>query len=107
MSRIPGSLQSTFGSFEAFQKMMAQMWNVLAVAFNGNISFGDGTKIDNINGTWISVTTPGSANTDFAVSHNLNRLPVGYLPMSKSAACDVYTGSVAATNTALTLRATV
>src|SRR5215469_9223478 len=104
--RIPGSLQETKGSFDTFIRMMAQMWNILATTINGNISFGDGTSINNINGTWINTVTPNTPNTDFTLNHNLQRLPVGYLIMKKSAACDIYTGSVAPTSTAVTLRAT-
>jgi len=90
-----------------FLQALLRAWNRLAVIINGRISFGDGTDPDNIDGAWVSVTTPGVANTDFTVTHNLNRIPVGYIIMSKNAACDIYTGSVAATATQLTLRGTV
>lgn len=80
---------------------------LLARAINGRLSFGDGVERDNLDGEWISVTTPATPNTDFVVTHNLGRLPVGYWLMRKSAACDIYTGGTAATVTQLTLRATV
>lgn len=79
----------------------------IARALNGRIGFGDGTESENIEGTWISVTTPGTPNTDFTVTHGLGRLPVGHLVMSKAAAVDVYDGSVAATVSQITLKATV
>jgi len=82
-------------------------WQYVSKILNGLFSFGDGTNRDNIAGNWVNVTTPVAPNTDFAVNHNLGQLPVGYLVMQKSAACDVYTGSVAATKTQITLRATV
>jgi hypothetical protein len=90
-----------------FVQMLGKMWRNLAQAFNGQISFGDGTNVDNINGAWVNTTTPVAPNTDFTVNHNLNRLPVGYLVMAKDRAVDVYTGSIAATLTQITLRATV
>ena len=86
---------------------LRKTYEQLARVVNGLLSFGDGTSRDNIDGNWITVTTPGTPNTDFIVNHNLNRIPVGYIVMSKNAACDIYTGSVAATATQLTLRATV
>lgn len=82
-------------------------WTRLAKVVNMHISFGNPTSgSDNVDGVWASVVTPGVANTDFTITHNLGRVPVGYIPMTKSAACDIYTGSVAATTTQLTLRAT-
>lgn len=79
----------------------------IARALNGRIGFGDGTDSENVEGTWISVTTPGTPNTDFTVTHGLDRLPSGYLVMSKAAAVDIFDGSVAATVSQITLKATV
>lgn len=86
--------------------MLRRQWEYLARVVNYHIGFGDGTSSDNVDGTWINVTSPNVANTDFTVNHNLQRIPAGYHVWQKSAACDVYTGAVAATSTQLTLRAT-
>jgi hypothetical protein len=93
--------------FNAFYKGFKRVWEQTARIINGGLSFGAGTNKDNIDGAWIAVTTPAGANTDFAVTHNLGRIPVGYIVMTKSAACDIYTGSVGGTTTQLTLRGTV
>lgn len=74
---------------------------------NGQLSFGDGLSPDNINGRWVDVVSPVGANTDFTVSHNLGRLPVGYWIMQSDKSCNIYTGSIAATTTQLTLKADV
>jgi hypothetical protein len=100
-------IEPTKKSLNDFMQMIKTVYQNFTLAFNGNIGFGDGTLLDNINGSWINVVAPAGANTDFTVNHNLNRLPVGYLAMQKDRACDVYTGSVVATKTQLTLRATV
>src|SRR6266403_1108071 len=94
-------------SLNDFVQMLKTVYQNFVQILNGNIGFGDGTNLDNINGSWINVVAPVGANTDFTVNHNLGRLPVGYLVMQKDRACDVYTGSVGATLTQLTLRATV
>lgn len=94
-------------SLSNFVQMIKNIYQNFTQAFNGNIGFGDGTNADNINGSWINVVAPVAPNTDFTVNHNLGRLPVGYWIMQKDRACDVYTGGVASTTTALTLRATV
>lgn len=91
----------------AFGWMLQKSWRNLTTLINGKLGFGDGVHADNIDGVWVSVVTPGVPNTDFLVTHNLGRKAVGYLPMTKSAACDLYTGSVAGTNNQITLRATV
>src|SRR6266436_6069231 len=94
-------------SLSSFVQMIRTVYQNFVVAFNGQIGFGDGTNLDNINGSWINVVAPVAPNTDFTVNHNLGRLPVGDWIMQKDRATDVYTGSVAATATQLTLRATV
>lgn len=94
-------------SLKKFVEMLRQVYQNLVRVINGNLGFGDGTKTDNIDGNWINVVAPAAPNTDFTVNHNLQRLPVGYWVMVKDRACDVYTGSVLATKTQITLRATV
>ncbi len=86
---------------------LKRQYEETARALNGRIGFGDGTDSENIEGTWISVTTPGTPNTDFTVTHGLDRLPSGYLVMSKAAAVDIFDGGVAATISQITLKATV
>lgn len=100
-------IEPTQTSLGSFLRMLSKMWENLARLINGNVTFGDGTNIDNINGSWINVTAPATPNTDFVVNHNLGRLPSGYLIMEKDRACDVYTGSAAPTKTQITLRVTV
>jgi hypothetical protein len=109
---LPASFQfkivePTKKALDDFTRMLFSLWQGLALLINGNITFGDGTIIDNINGTWFNITAPVAPNTDFTLNHNLNRIPAGYLVMEKDRACDVYTGSVAPTTTQITLRATV
>jgi len=91
---------------DALAQDLESVWQRVAKLLNGGISFGDGTQSDNVDGVWINAITPGVANTDFTVTHNLGRVPAGYIVKSKSAACDIYDGSVAASETQLTLRAT-
>src|SRR6266481_2777881 len=94
-------------SLSDFVQMLKTVYQNFIQVLNGNIGFGDGTIPDNISGSWINVVAPVAPNTDFTVNHNLQRLPVGYWIMQKDRACDVYTGSVAATSSQLTLRASV
>lgn len=57
-------------------------------ALRGNISYGrqgqnatvpqGGLVTDNIDGAFGSIADSGSANTQFAVTHNLNRVPIGF-----------------------------
>ncbi len=100
-------VKPTEKSLKLFVTMLRSVYQNLVNVVNGDLGFGDGTLADNVSGAWINVVAPVTPNTDFTVTHNLNRLPVGYWPMQKDRACDVYTGSVASTKTQLTLRATV
>jgi hypothetical protein len=101
------TISPTQSALDNFVQMIKNVYQNLVTVINGNIGFGDGTNSDNISGNWATVITPNVANTDFVITHNLGRVPVGYLVMIKSAAVDVYTGSAAATKTQITLRATV
>lgn len=67
---------------------------------NGNVQFDSNFKSQTV-----SVTFPAGA-TDVSVQHNLNKTGVNYLAARKSAPCDVYTGSGAATNNTVVLRGT-
>lgn len=76
----------------------------------GNISYGTGINNDveqNISGAWVAATTPVTPDTDFTVTHNLNRVPVGFHLVFKNASCDVYNGSIAATEVQMTFKANV
>lgn len=86
--------------------MWRRLYEQLAKAFNGQVSFGNGVKKDNIDGVWVSFTQ-AIANVDFVLTHNLGRIPVGYIPMTKSVASDVYNGTVAPTKTQITLKVSV
>lgn len=107
---------ATVGSLkQASQERLSPRWLRLrqwiertARIVNGNIEFGNPTSGPaNIRGAWVTVTTPGVANTDFTITHNLGRAAVGYLIVAKTAACDVYTSPTVNNNptTNLILRA--
>ena len=63
----------------------------VARAINGNIEFGspqDGPI--NMSGMWVNTITPGVANTEFTVTHNLGRIPNGILVASVDKAAIIY-----------------
>jgi len=96
-----------------------QTYQQLALAINGNISFGqviggsnliNGAAVSrsqscNIDGVWANVTTPNPAGTSFTVTHNLGRTPSGWIIMQKTAAVDIFI--ISATTTQITFQATV
>lgn len=97
---------NTKWSLSQLYKSLQQAWQNLASVVNQNIQFGNSTSgAANVNGVWVNFVV-AAANVDQLLTHNLGRIPAGYLVMSKSVACDVYTGSVGATTTKITLRGT-
>lgn len=84
-----------------FQGGIKRLWDQLSKAFNGNVSFGDGTSSDNVAGAWagpvITVVSPGV----FVVTHNLGRIPVGWFIAKKDGFEDVK--FISSTTTTLTL----
>jgi hypothetical protein len=94
---------------------------------SGNVSPGNGLtfdlngqpltfSIDNMSGCILRIAALGNpvgapgawtaSNTDHVITHNLNKIPYGYLVIAKSKPCDVYWGSLPATNTTITLKIT-
>lgn len=73
-----------------------------------NISFGqtvDNKDLSqNMDGWWASVTTPGSANTEFTVPHGLGRVPVGFLIFSRTKAGTTYKSTTAWTTSNIYLK---
>ena len=67
---------------------------------NGNVDLGSisgvGTGAIGVQGNLslaqVGATSPGAANTDFPVTHNLGRIPTGFLVTNRSAPCHVYGG---------------
>lgn len=89
-----------------FAAMLQRLYQQLARLVNGGLTFGDGTSPDNLS-VFYSTQTPAVAGVDFTLTHNLGRVPAGYLAIEKSAPCDLYTGSVSPTATQITLRTSV
>ena len=59
----------------------------IAKAVNGGLDFGDSSQVNttagttytgNMNGQWANVAAPATPNTEFAIPHNLNRIPSFY-----------------------------
>ena len=64
----------------------------LSKKLNGLISLGNsdnGTWAGNLDAQHITFLTPG-ANTEFVVSHGLDRIPRGYFAVRKDRAADLY-----------------
>lgn len=92
MSQINRTPQ--FNGIETTYFGLQREYNV-AKAVNGGIDFGDSSQTalgpgtaysGNMNGQWANVTAPVAANTEFAVPHNLNRIPSMYFWISDRAA---------------------
>ena len=65
----------------------------------GATSFGGG----NMNVAHAGATSPNPANSDFAVTHNLGRVPSSFLVTNRSAPCNVYGGGTSWTTTQIFL----
>jgi len=75
---------------------------------NGQITFGDGSDIDNIKGEWTTVTTVGiTPGTNIAVPHKVGVVPPGFILMVPPVGGYVSRGNVAWTTTHLYLQCSV
>lgn len=84
------------------EKVQEQLYKIL----RQGISFGDGTNSDNIDGVFAATTTPGVANTELAITHTLQRVPVGFDIKKKDAICDIYASATPWTKTQIFIKAT-
>lgn len=87
--------------------MVRKLYEQLARVLNGLVSFGNGLSRDNIDGEWATIPDTGPANTDFTVTHNMLRLPVGAWIMRQTKGGVIYDGTVPWDDTTITLKCTV
>jgi len=105
--RIPRQLFAGERS-EDLARFLKGAWEELARIVNGNLRFGEPSiGPDNIDGAWYSATTPGVADTEFTVTHNLNRVPVGFILFSIDKAGVVYRSATSWTTTQAFLKCNV
>ncbi len=81
--------------------------NNLFLALRNNVAFGistDGLLGSNIDGQYQVVADTGNANTQFSITHTLNRVPNGYIVVKNDTDGVVYDGTSANTSTTLFLR---
>ena len=79
----------------------------LFFAMQGRLAFGestDGVDGENIEGEFQVVADTGTANTEFAVAHTLNKVPNGYIVVKNNKNGVVYDGTTANSATNLYLR---
>lgn len=80
-------------------------------AFQGRLTFldtsnamGDGRHSENLDGEFQVIADTGSADTEFNVTHGLNRVPVGFIVMKSSKGGVTYNGSTTWTSTTIYLK---
>jgi len=65
----------------------------LFFSLQGRVRFGDGTdgnSGENISGQFINITSHASADTEFAVAHNIGVVPVGFIVLYQDKAGSLY-----------------
>jgi hypothetical protein len=74
-----------------------------------SIEFRDAKNkiLGNLNGAWATGITPGVINTDFALVHNLGRVPTGWFPVWKDGYVDFKIGAGTWTSKQIFLQASV
>jgi hypothetical protein len=90
---------------EDINKVLMRMWEEIARVINGQLWFGsvaDGRQ--NIDGVTLQQADTGAANVAFSLTHNLGRVPVGFLVVYTDKATSIYDGGVAWTVTTISLK---
>ena len=88
-------------------------FNTVFSCLQGRVRFGlgvSGNGGENIQGTFLQITTNGVANTESTFSHNNISMPIGYLVIWQDKAGSLYQGpttGTAWTNTTISLKCSV
>lgn len=96
------------GDKDNYERVLDRTHDIL----NGSVSFGsmalDGTngQLGNMDAVHVMVTLPTN-NVDATFTHNLNRIPTGFIVVNLNQAAQIWRGSIAWTSTTLTLRASL
>jgi hypothetical protein len=84
---------------------------LLGKVIAGNVSFGHSTSNTdqdiNLDCFKVTGTAPGTANTEFAISHSLGRIPIGFLVASVDQAAIIYKSTTAWTSSHVYLKCNV
>lgn len=122
MSSLKDVSDQLVGGFAAFSEEQDKFTTLMAQAVtsavralitkvNGRISLGNGTpgyKAGNLDAAYWDVLTPGVADTEFIVRHDLGRVPVGYQVVRADRSVNIYDSSYGSwTETLMFLKASV
>lgn len=88
-----------------YGKTLNKLYQQMARVINGQLGFGDGSQLDNMAGAWANVTSSVATGTEFAITHNLGYVPIGYLVFTQNKPASFYLGSSAWTTTQIFLKA--
>jgi len=95
----PGTPNAEFWYNDQLQQLFASMQNLVLTSRDGAIEHDD--KAGNLSGVYTVFTSNGTANTEDAVTHNLERVPLGYVVVSQDKAATLYDSGTAATSTTI------
>ena len=88
----------------------AQLRDIVSAARNLSFTQGaivNGAKAGNLSANYCVFTSNGTANTEDTVSHNLARIPTGYIVVTQDKAATLFNGTTTWTTTNLYLRTSV
>lgn len=89
---MPEPIRPIHGKMNNYERVMERLFDIL----NGSVDKGGFSQANTVNqpgntdNIHVQVVTPNVANTEFAVTHNLNRIPTGINVVFKSASSDTY-----------------
>lgn len=103
MPQIPNTVVFPIAKDEherALFTALSSQFQKISDAINGGLRFGDNNNV-----ALISYTSSASAGTEDELTHNLKRVPVGYILVRADKAVALYDGATAWTTTLLYLKA--
>lgn len=96
--KITESIEFSSKNESELRIALGKVLQQISFAINGNLDPATNLKVDTQDVTF------SSANSDTQVRHSLGRTPVGYWPVSLSAAMTIYDGTVARNANFITLK---
>ena len=109
---IPPQLDTPPQPITGWWQSLQRIYQQVAIVINGNLSLGQAASSSpgsapgfgnfqkgNVSAVILGVVTPGVANTDFTITHNLGRPLTGYIPIRKGLYGDFIDGAGQPANT--------
>ena len=101
----PDAENAQYVYYDQLRQLFLASKTLRFTSLKGSITHNE--KAGNFDAIWVVFTSNGTANTEDAVSHNLKRVPVGFLQSVPNKAAQIYPSGTAWTSSIIYVKTSV